>query len=106
MLTEDDLQKISRMIREELFMYKLADNLIFSFEKAMTSPNQMKKESKNLNQAINDYIATGDMANLQNLVNRVEEEAELRRQQQNKRSKMNESMGKVKENFKKQNQIF
>ena len=48
MLTEDDLQKISRMIREELFMYKLADNLIFSFEKAMTSPNQMKKESKNL----------------------------------------------------------
>lgn len=105
MLTEDDLQKISRMIREELFMYKLADNLIFSFEKAMTSPNQMKKESKNLNQAINDYIATGDMTNLQNLVNRVEEEAEVRRQQQDKRSKMNESMDKVKEGFK-QNQIF
>ena len=106
MLNEEDLQKISRMIREELFMYKLADNLIFSFEKAMSSPNQMRKESKNLNKAINDYIATGDMTNLQNLVNRVEEEAEIRKQQENKRSKMNESMNKVKEGFNKQNQIF
>ena len=60
MLTEEDLQKISRMIREELFMYKLADNLIFSFEKAMTSPNQMKKESKNLNKAINDGFLKGN----------------------------------------------
>ena len=106
MLTEEDLKKISRMIREELFMYKLADNLIFSFEKAMTSPNQMRKESKNLNKAINDYIATGDMTNLQNLVNRVEEEAVIRKEQQNKRSKMNESKDKVKNSFNKQNQIF
>ncbi len=87
-------------------MYKLVDNLIFSFEKAMITPNQMKKESQNLNKAINDYIETGDMTNLRDLVSRVEEEATIRKQEQDNRSKMNESLGKVKESFKNKNQIF